>query len=109
MSFVGWIFMVIGAASVSCFALLLMMVLLDFFVRRIQAPRAKKSKAATLFYCERCEQRTARRFTSLTATVVACGDHSRCGFRRCLRDELHPENVGVMHDPGSGKTPTPQE
>ena len=56
-----------------------------------------------LFYCERCEQQTAMRISSLTATVVVCGDHLQCGFRRCVRDELHPQNVRVFHDPGPTK------
>lgn len=56
-----------------------------------------------LFHCERCEQKTAERFDSMIATVIACGDHEHCGFRRCLRDELYPENVRVLYDPGPGK------
>ena len=62
-----------------------------------------------LFFCERCERRTAMRITSSTATVLACRDHDLCGFRRCVRDELHPENVGAIYDPGLGQTPTPKE
>ncbi len=50
------------------------------------------------FFCERCERRTAREFHSLTATIKAC-EHDACGFRRCTRDELTPENVGVLYDP----------
>ena len=58
-----------------------------------------------LFFCERCERRTAMRITSSTATVLACSDHDLCGFRRCLRDERHPENFGILYDPAADITP----
>lgn len=66
-------------------------------------PEYRPTPGRNMVYCERCEQKTARRLSSPTATVVACSDHTHCGFRRCIRDDVDPQNVRVFHDPGPTK------
>ena len=102
MQLLGWTFMFFGAISAFCTLGILLLLLVDALLKRAGA---EKPRCRTLFYCERCEQQTARKFTSNTATVMAC----RCGFRRCVRDDVYPRNVGVLHDPGPIGRPTPQE
>ena len=88
------------------FGIVALMSLFCLALRRVAAiaDEINPSPGRPMVYCERCEQQTAVAISSSTAAVVACYN-PECGFRRLLRDELHPEKVGVLHDPGPGKTP----
>lgn len=87
---------VVGALSVICTGGFLSLVFVDVLRERF---RPKKPESSP-FYCERCEQQTVDVITSTTAAVIVCRSPT-CGFRRLLRDELHPSKVGVLYDPGA--------